>query len=275
MIQHQFGKTCVPLNPQRIVALDPNTTLDPLIALGIKPIGFATFYDNEGKEVLPGVSLDDVKGATNVGNAEQPSLEKVVMLKPDLILAADSQPYPLLSAIAPTVPMPSPNFEAPANEAFFKENLRYVAKVLGKEAKAEGILNQYQQRIEDLKNRLGKQLEQIEVSVIYYTLGLVYTPARNYDATADVLVDTGLRFKRPTGHVSIETIEEYDADILFIINIERRPLSYYTQHPLFSRLKAVKTNRVYLVPPERWDTRGILGANQILDDLFKYLLKDG
>lgn len=273
VIQHEFGKTCVPLNPQRIVALSPDLTLDPLIALGIKPVGY-TADKYRGKEVLLGVSLDDVAGATNVGKPDQPSVEKILMVKPDLILATKYHPHDLLSAIAPTVVVPTPNLETPEDEAFFKLNLRYVAQVLGKEAKAEEVLNQYYKRIEQLQQRLGNQLKQIEVSVIYYASGLVYTPARNYDATADVLIDTGVRYKRPApgANISIESIDEYNTDILFIINTERRPRSFYTQHPIFSRLKAFKNNHAYLVPLETWDTRGISGANKILDDLFKYLL---
>ncbi|MBF2051557.1 MAG: iron-siderophore ABC transporter substrate-binding protein [Elainella sp. C42_A2020_010] len=275
MIQHQFGETCVPLKPQRIVALDSNASLDSLVALGIKPVGFASFGYADGEEVVHGVPLDKLAGAKSVGYIEQPSLEKVLLLKPDLIFATDYHPYQLLSAIAPTIPIPYPNFDASADKAFFEENLHYIAKVVDKETEAEEILDQYHKRIEDLKKRLGNQLERIEVSVIYYTLGLIYTPTKNYDAATDVLIDTGIHLKRPTGHISIETIEEYNTDILFVINVERKPLSFYSQHPVFSHLKAVKNNRVYLVPPERWDTRGILGANQILDDLFKYLLDDG
>nr|RNJ66435.1 MAG: iron-siderophore ABC transporter substrate-binding protein [Leptolyngbya sp. IPPAS B-1204] len=248
--------------------------LDPLIALGIKPIGYTSDI-GRGREIIASVSIDDVKGATNVGKSDQPSLEKVLQLKPDLILATDHHPYQLLSAIAPTVPVP-PNFETPANEAFFKEALRYVARVIGKETKAEEVLNQYQHRIEELQQRLGNQLEQIEVSLIYYSNGYVYKPEKGHDAGTDVLIDTGLRYKLPPSGVpfSIETIEEYDADILFIVSFEQRSLSFFLQHPIFSHLKAVKTNRAYLVSQERWDTRGILGANQILDDLFKYLLED-
>jgi iron complex transport system substrate-binding protein len=274
VISHEFGKTCVPPKPQRIVALDPHVNLDPLMALGIKPVGYTS--DNIGrKEIIASITLDDMKGATNVGKSDQPSIEKVVMLKPDLILATKHHPYKLLSAIAPTVPVPSPNMEMPKDEAFFKQNLRYVAKVLGEETKAEEVLSQYQQRIEQLQQRLGNQLKQIEVAVIYYIHGLVYTPARNYDATADVLIDLGLRYKLPPPGVtfSIESIEEYDTDILFIINLERQPLSFFLQHPIFSRLKAFKNNRAYLVPLESWDTRGISGANKILDDSFEYLLQ--
>ncbi|MDM9379784.1 iron-siderophore ABC transporter substrate-binding protein [Chlorogloeopsis sp. ULAP01] len=269
VIQHELGKTCVPMKPQRIVVLEPDFILNPLIALGIKPIGYASI-NFEGKEIFLGLSPDDVTGATNVGNYQQPSLEKILMLKPDLILSTEHNPYSLLNAIAPTVPVPS---DTAVSGAFFKENLRYVANVVGEQTKAEEVLRQYQNRIKDLKNRLGNQLEQIEVSVIHYGNGYVYTPATNHDAVGNVLIDAGIRHKLPPPGktISLETIEEYDADILFIINLERRSLGFFLQHPIFSCLKAVKNKRVYLVPSERWDVRGMLGANKILDDLFKYL----
>jgi iron complex transport system substrate-binding protein len=58
---YKFGKICVPLKPQRIIALDPRITLDPLVALGIKSIDFAS-YNGKGKESLFGVYFDEVKG---------------------------------------------------------------------------------------------------------------------------------------------------------------------------------------------------------------------
>lgn len=276
VIQHDFGETCVPLNPERIIALDPDTNLAPLIALGIKPVGYAT-HNFEGEEVLFGASPNDVTGAASVGNVDQPSIEKIVMLKPDVILATKHSSYQLLSQIAPTVPVPFPDLEKPENKAFFKENIRFVAKIFEREEKAEQVLSQYQNRVEDLKNRLKNRSEKFEISIIFYTQGLVYAPARGYDAAVDILVNLGVPYKIPLPNrkISIETIDEYDSDILFIINLERKTLSFFLKHPIFSQLKAVKTNRAYLVPPERWDTRGILGANQILDDFFRYLLEDG
>ncbi|MFQ4146618.1 ABC transporter substrate-binding protein [Chlorogloeopsis sp. ULAP02] len=109
IIQHKSGKTCVPLKSQRIIALEPESVLDPMLALGIKPIGYAA-YNSKGGEYLPAISSDEITGATNVGSPYQPSLEKILMLKPDLILAADygnsREIYELLSAIAPTVSVP-------------------------------------------------------------------------------------------------------------------------------------------------------------------------
>ncbi|MBW4617902.1 MAG: iron-siderophore ABC transporter substrate-binding protein [Cyanosarcina radialis HA8281-LM2] len=285
VIQHALGETCVPLNPQRIVALNPERNLDALIAFGIKPIGY-TGYDmpNKGKPGLFGASLDAVAGAEYVGNAYQPDLEKILKLKPDLILDCCQPPhYELLSTIAPTVPVPDPYWDEDnslyksTDRAFYKENLRYHARLLNQEAKAEEVLNQYYQRVNQLKQRLGNQLQQLEISVIFFTEGGIFTITdRIRTLPPAIFNDVGLRYKflsqgrdlKPS--VSIETIDEFDSDILFIVDYAERPSSYF-QHPMFKSLKVVKNNRAYVVDPETWGAQGILGANRILDDLFKYL----
>ncbi|WP_143167834.1 hypothetical protein [Chroogloeocystis siderophila] len=66
--------------------------------------------------------------------------------------------------------------------------------------------------------------------------------------------------------ISIETLNKYDADILFIVNLVKRSPGYYFQHPVFRSLKAVKNNRAYVVSHETWSGVGILGANNIFDD---------
>jgi iron complex transport system substrate-binding protein len=284
VIQHKFGETCVPFKPQRIIALDPRITLDPLIALGIKPIGFAS-YGSKGKEVLLGVSLDEVKGSENVGNPDQASLEKILMLKPDLILKTDyndaDQSYKLESVIAPTLPVPNENRMVDMGwekKAYFKHNLRYIAKLVGQEAKAEEVLIQHQKRIEELKKRLGNQLQQIEISVLFYGEGYIWTIGKD-DIISTIFSDIGLRHKflpdSKDWMLSIETIDEYDADILFIVDIDKRGSSFYFQNPMFTSLKSVKNNRAYVVSQENWRGFGMSGANKILDDLFKYLPQGG
>jgi iron complex transport system substrate-binding protein len=283
IIQHTLGETCVPLNPQRIIALHPELTLDPLIALGIKPIGFAS-HNGSGEEVLLGVSFDEVEGAENVGNASKPSVEKILTLKPDLILTRDysndDQQYRLLSEIAPTVSVPNESHFSPEemeSKPWFKENLQFVAKVLGQEAKAEEVLRQYQNRIEVLKNRLENQLHQIEISVIFYGEGYIWTITKGGYPISHILDDVGLRYKSvPYGewNLSIETISEYDSDILFIVDVDRKGASFYLQNPMFRNLEVVKNNRAYVVSQENWRSVGMSGANKTLDDLFKYLLED-
>ena len=278
-IQHKFGETCVPLEPQRIIALDPRITLDPLIALGKVPVGFAA-YSGQEEDFLLGVSFDEIEGAANIGEVSQPSLEKIAILKPDLILSADyggtEQRYDLLSAVAPTVSVPTDADIAVTDledKAYFKYNLQYVAKLLGQETKAEEVLAKYQRRVGELEERLENKFKKKEISVIFYGEGYIWTVAKS-DIISHILSDIGISHKTvPHGewNLSIETISEYDADIIFIVDVDKRDSSFYFQNPIFGNLRAVKNNRAYVVSQESWRGFGILGANKILDDLFKYL----
>ncbi|WP_049761806.1 MULTISPECIES: ABC transporter substrate-binding protein [Cyanophyceae] len=95
-MQHALGETCVPLEPQRIVTLG-GTTLESALAMDIQPLAAQT-------DVL--LHLE-----TQLADIEilgwPLNLEKIVALKPDLIIGlADGQEqttYDLLSQIAPTV----------------------------------------------------------------------------------------------------------------------------------------------------------------------------
>ncbi|MCU0527806.1 MAG: ABC transporter substrate-binding protein [Elainella sp. Prado103] len=126
VIQHPLGKTCVPVEPKRIVALDPGYILDPLLSLGIKPIGTTADYWR-GRTYWGGLSPEEVEGIEIVGQPNQPSLEKLLIVKPDLILGlTDSeQSYSQLSAIAPTVLIDSSEMLRHS----FKKHLRIIAQV--------------------------------------------------------------------------------------------------------------------------------------------------
>ena len=280
VVQHTLGETCVPLNPERIIALDPHTTLDPLIALDVKPIGYAS-YGSPDEESLLGVSFDKVAGIENVGGFFDPSLEKILALKPDLILntdySGDEQKYELLSRIASTVSVPNESHSSSKEleeVPYFKENLRYVAQLIGQESRADTVLSQYQSRVEELREQLGNQLQGKEISVIFYGDGYIWTIAKGVYPISHILDDIGLRYKFvPHGdwNLSVETISEYDSDILFIVDVEKRGPNFYLENPIFSNLEVVKSGRGYVVSQEDWRTVGISGANKILDDLFEHL----
>jgi iron complex transport system substrate-binding protein len=274
-VQHKLGEVCIPITPQRIVALDPPWTLDPLLALNIKPAG-TTFVYLRGEEFFPGLSSDEVAGIEIVGTVGQPSLEKLLALKPDLILgldAHDEQNYEQLSAIAPTVLR-----EYDKIKLSFRENFRAIAELVNREEQASEVLAQYQKRVEESRKLLSKHLEGIEVSVIVYSGGSFLVPPR-YANYFQLLNDIGVRLKpvfaTQNEYVpfSIEVIGKYDADILFIVNDDRKPLPYFFQNPLISSLKAFKDNRVYVVNPDIWWSYGPLGMNKLLDDISEYLLK--
>ncbi|BAY86121.1 iron(III) dicitrate-binding periplasmic protein [Calothrix parasitica NIES-267] len=182
--------------------------------------------------------------------------------------------YNLLTNIAPTVLIDWSSFPS------FQDNFRYIAQVLGKEEEAKQVFDQYQARIQQFQQSMGKRLEGIEVSVIGFSEQNIKTFSR--DATFNQIIDdAGLKRiaiqknqKERFLELSIESLNDYDADVLFVINESQDKQLSYLKNPLWSQLKAVKNKQVYQVEPDIWYAGGPLGANKILDDLLKYLVKE-
>lgn len=268
IVQHKLGETCIPVKPKRIIALDPRYIADPLLAIGIQPIGIAFDIVRE-KEVLDGLTPDDIKSIANVGNVFNPSLERILKLKPDLILALDiahEKIYKQLSTIAPTVLM---NYK---ENISFKNKLLYLAQLLNREAEADKVLFHYQARIEKLKKQLSHKPQEIEVNVLLYFQGRFFIPMYDHPSH-EIFSDIGLAHKiqRKYKAISVEILNQYDADILFIMDFDSKPKPFFLKNPLIASLNAVKHNRAYFVDAIKWSAGGILGVNRMLDDIFKYL----
>lgn len=101
-VRHELGESCIPYRPQRVVVMDQES-LEILVALGFKPIA-ATTANRVGNKAPILQNRVDFTEIVDLGKEGNPNLEKIVQLKPDLILGMFINPqiYPLLSQIAPT-----------------------------------------------------------------------------------------------------------------------------------------------------------------------------
>ncbi|MCG8352286.1 MAG: iron-siderophore ABC transporter substrate-binding protein, partial [Chloroflexales bacterium] len=143
-IRHAMGETEVQDSPQRVVVLDTGE-LDSVLALGITPVGAVTAIAKDG--VFPNYLQDRIANIELVGTTQEPNLEKIAALQPDLILSSKlrhEEIYDELSQIAPTV-------FSEAVGVVWKENLLLNAEALGKKAEAEQLLADYQARLEALQ----------------------------------------------------------------------------------------------------------------------------
>ncbi|MDM9382403.1 iron-siderophore ABC transporter substrate-binding protein [Chlorogloeopsis sp. ULAP01] len=284
MIQHAVDKTCVPHHPQRIIVLDTNP-LDGVLALGIKPIAAPDFSELSLPEEM-------TQGIISIGNNSQPNLEEIARLNPDLIIGLEysSGIYKQLTQIAPTI-------LAPGNEKEWKEDLRLYALALNKTQEAEAILQAYNARIKEFRQRMHHCLKTKTVSLVSTIRYGAGKPAHIYLSNSfmgAIIAEAGL--KRPPAqttlaptitndnwgiNISIERLDLIDGDVIFAVNTKPETkqldstLSQLQQHPLWSKLDAVKNNRVYTVNYMVWVAqRNVGGANRILDDLFKYLVNE-
>ena len=280
VINHRLGEACVPLEPKRIVALDVPAILDPLLALDIKPVGTVVDYFGDGQSwsgerYFPALLPELVEEIEIVGVEPTPSIEKILQLEPDLILMADqfASAYRQLSKIAPSVII-----DVWRNQIPIKENFQNIADIVGKEDKAAAILAQYQERIETFREQLGDRLLSSEISVLGYHENQIYASSKSA-SYFQVFQDLGLPIK-PTllererwGYISAETLNDYDADLMFFTELNN-PSEPLNQQPLIQSLEAVKNDQAYIVDGSIWEFYGPIGMDLFLDDLSKYVLDD-
>lgn len=269
VVQHQLGAICIPVNPKRVIA--DIGLIDALLSLGIRPIGMTTANDVFGQQYLAGLTLEEVKGIHDAGDYINPSLEKILKLKPDLILGTvvHKNIYRQLSAIAPTILVEDQKYE-PIQKTF-----RYLAQVLDKEVEADRVISQYQARITELRGKLSRRSQEIKVTVLIRYGGSFRLPGP-WHASHEIFSDLGVtdRVSDPANPISLEILGEYDADVLFVIDYDGKPKSFFLQNPLIASLNAVKNNRAYFVKTDKWHPGGPLGLNRMLDDMLKYLLNE-
>lgn len=271
IITHAMGMTCVTIAPKRVIVLDTGE-LDSVLALGIKPVGAVTALGTGFPSYLKGRT----EGIADVGTIQQPSLERIAALKPDLILTSKLRHGPLytqLSQIAPTVMSESVG-------VVWKENLKLNARTLGRDAQAGRLLSQYYARLKNLQIKLDRQ--RTSISIVRFVPGQTRLMQRaNFIGT--ILDDAGLI--RPSTQrkntfadiISPEAIPTIDGSVLFYSVYgpsEVTAVKQFMTSPLWSRLNVVQAKRVHEVNDDYWFLGiGILAANRVLDDLEKVLRK--
>ncbi|MEL6397679.1 MAG: iron-siderophore ABC transporter substrate-binding protein [Cyanobacteria bacterium J06626_4] len=282
LVQHLMGETQVPVNPQRVVTLDANYLSNALV-LGIQPIGSTAWSDairRSGLDPVEPYLRDRAQELTIVGYGQEVNVETVLLLKPDLILGNDTHAaiYEQLAQIAPTA-----LFTYYDGSRNWKDVLRFSASVLGKSQAAEKLLDDYEQRTQELRQKLDDRASMIQVSVITPGTNGARLMYRN-SLSGGVLEDVGL--SRPPAQdqegtnafVSFELIPHMDGDVIFVIShMDDDGLDVVNQlknQPLWSQLAAVKQGKVYPVDAQHWYGTDIVRVNLILDDLFKYLLEE-
>ncbi|TWD82853.1 iron complex transport system substrate-binding protein [Kribbella amoyensis] len=268
-VKHALGETKLEKKPERIVVLDSGE-LDGVLALGLTPVGMAT---TAGQSGVPSYLAGKAQGIQTVGGISELNLEAIANLKPDLILGSKLRAndlYDKLSAIAPTVMSIRPGFP-------WKEDFLLVADAVGEEAKATGLLNEYQKRANEVK---GKVDGSPTISLVRFRPGEIRLYG-NKSFIGVIVKDIGL--PRPkvqdvedlAVEVSQENIGQADGDRIYYSSYgkpETTDESKVVNGNLWKSLPAVKAGHVDRVDDEVWFLGlGPIGAMDVLSDLEKLL----
>ncbi len=141
LFEHALGAACVPDEVERVVALEW-AYIEDVLALGVQPVGVA---DIEGYDNWVDIPVELDADVVNVGTRQEPNLEVIAGLEPDLILTSTfraSENFEELSAIAPTLafnPYPDPETDASQYDGMLT-TFRTIAEALGRDEQGEQVL---------------------------------------------------------------------------------------------------------------------------------------
>ncbi|MGM0829743.1 MAG: ABC transporter substrate-binding protein [Bacillota bacterium] len=276
-VEHAMGTTEIEGTPKKVVILT-NEGTEALLSMDVTPVGAVQswigdpWYDH---------IADNMKDVEVVGTESELNMEAIAKLQPDLIIGnkmRQEEQFNQLKDIAPTV-------MAETLRGNWKENFELYAKALNKEEKGQEVLAEYDQRIEDIKGKLGDKLNQ-EVSMVRFLAGDVRIYHK--DSFSGVILDQ-LGFARPEGQdvadfaetgVTKERIPAMDGDVLFYFTYEtgdgeaNKLAEEWLNDPLFKNLEVAKQDKVYEVSDAIWNTAGgVVAANVMLDDIEKFFLE--
>lgn len=224
-------------------------SMEDAAALGVKPIGAVTIAGE-----LPDYLADDLEGAESIGEKMEPNYESVLSLKPDVILGSSKHQDDVveqLNKIAPMIP-----YSHIATD--WKDNLRLMGELSGKDAEAEQLITDYEKDAEDAKENISDDLQDKDVFVIRVRNGSLFVyPA---DVYLNPVIYEDLGFEVPevvTGakaqeEISLETLAEINPDVVFLQyeNSENdnktAALDKILEDPIFKSIDASKNDKVFV-----------------------------
>ncbi|MFM5241486.1 ABC transporter substrate-binding protein [Aeromonas media] len=267
----------VPDDPRRVVVLS-ELDLDSALTLGVQPVGTV---NGRGQGTLPRYLLDKAgKAIQVVGDLDNPNLEKLIDLEPDLILTGQTKPelLALLQEIAPTVV--TGNWGEPWKTVFNRS-----ANVMNKEAEAKAFLARYDARLAEARSKLAKhQGEQVSI-VRWNPKGPSYMHGGTF--ASSVVTEMGLA--RPAHQIgdksphspalSLESLNLLDGDWLVVGTLSASgdavdAMKQAEQTPAFQQLGAIKGKRFGAVDGSLWtSTGGPQAALRVIEDVEGLLSK--
>ncbi|WP_159885900.1 ABC transporter substrate-binding protein [Paenibacillus puerhi] len=276
-VQHAMGETTIKETPKRVVVL-VNDAVEAALSLDVKPIGMVKAW---GVEPMYEHLKSKLDGVQIVGDENQPNLEAIAALKPDLIIGnklRQEKIYDQLSSIAPTV------FSTRTNSDVLI-NYKVYAAALNKKEEGDKQLDAFDKRIQAFRAKLGDKIN-TKVSLVRFYVG-DKVRVHYADSFGGGLIKL-IGLQRPAAQdkttfadiIGKERIPDLEADMLFYFTLAdekgetTKTEEQWLNDPLWKNLEVVKKGKVYRVNDGIWNSSGgLIAANLMLDDLEKYMLK--
>lgn len=271
-IKHELGTVKLQQVPEKIVVLD-TYLLDIALALGLKPIGAAS--ESTGKQELPPYLQPYVDYDLRwVGARNDPNLEALTELEPDLIVAdlqRHQSNYEALEKIAPTLVVSG------SGAGDWKTIITQLGEATRQQEKAAAVIVGFEQKLEAGKAELaGKGFQNIAAITLYPKSQIRIYTAQSY--TGAILQGLGFELPyeaggKPFEELSVEAIGDVKADAFILMQSPEHTADVIPdEYPIFGNLDVVKAGHAYTVSMEQWlFYRGPLAGEVIIREAIDLL----
>ena len=277
-IEHAYGETEIPEEPQRVVSLG-YTEQDAILAFGVVPVGVRYAFGPEDDVFFPWA--DEAAGDAEpvILPREELDAEQVAVLEPDLIMAVTAglteAEYETLSGIAPVVVQPA---EFPAFGTPWQDQTLITGQALGQEERAEELIAEVEAQFEEVK-AANPDLEGRTVTLS----GVAYEGEYPFHASSDTRTQFFLDFGMVVapqldeiagdefyGTVSQEQADLLDADVLLWQSGSDAERAEIENDPVLNSIPAVAEGRALFVEGSDYDAlqfSSVLSLPYLLDSL--------
>ncbi|MEK4173207.1 ABC transporter substrate-binding protein [Lysinibacillus sp. FSL L8-0312] len=263
------GDVEIPANPQRIVT---QGYLANFLVFDVKPVG-APYWEMESP-----YTMELSEGITDIGQIDGGSVEKILSLKPDLIVTVggDEKLNEQYRKIAPTLVIPYGTYHEVHDE------MRAFGEILGKEKEAEKWLKEFDKKVAKAKDSIKGLIREGTTFSLMGPFGkdfYVYGDGVNRGGQA-IYQQLGLtppklvrkdliEPKINALSISQEKIADYAGDYIFLdISGEAE---FDENDPVWSTIDAVKNNKVFYLNPERFWPYDPIAVESQVEEIAKML----
>ncbi|MBF4572097.1 iron-siderophore ABC transporter substrate-binding protein [Herbiconiux sp. VKM Ac-1786] len=218
-IEHAFGETTVPADPQNVVTLGWGST-DAAIALGTIPVAIPfDSYAGDDQGVLPWVKEAVEKAGAEMPEVlpettdDEPPYEAIAAADPDVILAVYSgiteEQYETLSQIAPTVAYPDQAWSTP-----WRDVVTTVGKALGKDEQATEVLQGIDDQLAEAA-AAHPEFEGKTIAAVWDVAGTFYVYKKE-DPRVEFMLDLGFE-----SAPSVDELANGDSTFFYTLSYEQ------------------------------------------------------
>ena len=277
-IEHAYGETEIPEEPQRVVSLG-YTEQDAILAFGVVPVAVRYAFGPEDDVFFPWA--DEAAGDAEpvILPRTEVDAEQIAVLEPDLIMAVTAglteAEYETLSGIAPVVVQPA---EFPAFGTPWQDQTLVTGRALGQEERAEELVAEVEAQFEEVR-AAHPELEGRTVTLS----GVAYEGEYPFHASSDTRTQFFLDFGMVVdpeldeiageefyGYLSQEQASMLDADVLLWQSGSDEERAQIEGDPVLNSIPAVAEGRALFVEGADYDAlqfSSVLSLPYLLDSL--------